>query len=203
MNISFGNKIPISQTRVYNSEKRDFENATLYEYDGKDETDSMELACKGGGWYWKYKFSMTAGLAGKYERLNSNEKLSDLTRYVLEHNKFYTLESDNNDLVAICATEGYSNTADVHFLERNPNGNYKLAGRAMLASIAKNMLKESGASLEVSDPVRDKREFYTDTCGFEEKFPGSHAVAMGEDGMKELIDNFEQEVKAPILDISC
>ncbi len=195
MQISFGNKIPISKTQVFNDKKQKFEEAVLYEYDGKNRSDVDELTEHTGD--WEYKYRIAAELLTKYNKLAFDTGMSDFSRYVLENNKFYVLETKDKELAAICETHGYCNTADIHYLERNPNGNYKLAGQAILASIAKHMLTKPEAHFIVNDPVDSARSFYTETCGFEEETPGSHSLMMDEAGMTKLVDNFEEAVQPP------
>lgn len=199
MNISFGKRIPISTTQIYNKNTKEFEKATLYELDGHDESDMEELIDLSGN--WRYRYEMSANLYGKIKDLASPEKLSDFMKAILEYRKFYILKTEDDKLAAICETQGFKNFADVHYLERDKTKGYGLCGQAILASIVKHMLKQPDAYLKVDDPVKKARGFYINDCGFREKTPGSHEVEMNEAEMKTFVDNFEQKVDAPIVDI--
>ncbi len=198
MNISFGKRIPISTTQIYNKNTNEFEKATLYELDGRDESDVDELVDFGD---WRYRYEMSINLFSKIKGLASPEKLSDFMKYTLEHNKFYILKTEDDKLAAICQTQGFKNFADVHYLERDKSKGYGLCGQAILASIAKHMLKQPDAYLKVDDPVKKARGFYINDCGFREETPGSHGIEMNEAELKTFVDNFEQKVEAPIVDI--
>ncbi len=102
-------------------------------------------------------------------------------------------------MAAICETNGFMNTADVHFTESSKD--YGLAGQTILASIVKQMLKTPEAALEVSDPVDDARKFYMTDCGFKEKEPGSLGFKMEEEDMERFVLKVEQNIQSPIKDI--
>lgn len=106
MNISFGKRIPISTTQIYNKNTNEFEKATLYELDGRDESDVDELVDFGD---WRYRYEMSINLFSKIKGLASPEKLSDFMKYTLEHNKFYILKTEDDKLAAICQTQGFKN----------------------------------------------------------------------------------------------
>lgn len=146
---------------------------------------------------------MTADLAGKIRKLDScrgeGVNLSDFQKHLLEKNKFYILKTEEDKLAAICETNGFMNTADVHFTESSKD--YGLAGQTILASIVKQMLKTPEAALEVSDPVDDARKFYMTDCGFKEKEPGSHGFKMEEEDMERFVLKVEQNIQSPIKDI--
>ena len=118
-----------------------------------------------------------------------------------KYDKFYILKTEDDKLAAICQTQGFKNFADVHYLERDKTKGYGLCGQAILASIAKHMLKQPDAYLKVDDPVKKARGFYINDCGFREETPGSHGIEMNEAELKTFVDNFEQKVEAPIVDI--
>lgn len=68
MQISFGNKIPISKAQIYDKNAQGFKKAMLYELDGKDASDMDEVTKDPGA--WEYKYCMTAGLADKIDKLD-------------------------------------------------------------------------------------------------------------------------------------
>lgn len=120
---------------------------------------------------------------------------------MLDRNKFYILETDEGKLAAICETNGFFNTSDIHFVESNTD-DYGLAGQTILASIVKQMLKTPDAVLEVGDPVEDAREFYMKDCGFKEKEPGSHGLKMEKCDMQNFVSNVEERLQTPIEDVA-
>ncbi len=77
MQISFGNKIPISKTQVFNDKKQKFEEAVLYEYDGKNRSDVDELTEHTGD--WEYKYRIAAELLTKYNKLAFDTGTSDFS----------------------------------------------------------------------------------------------------------------------------
>ncbi len=54
--------------------------------------------------------------------------------------------------------------------------------------------------LKLMTLLKSKR-FYINDCGFREETPGSHGIEMNEAELKTFVDNFEQKVEAPIVDI--
>lgn len=198
-NISFGKRIPISETRIYNKNTEKFEKATLYEIDGHDgESDLEELSDSGN---WRYRHEMAANMLGKIYELSSYDELSDFKKNMLDNNRYYVLKTKDGKLAVICETHGIFNFSDVHYLERDKAKGYSLCGQAILASVVRQMLKKPDAQIVVSDPVEKAREFYTKSCGFEEKTPGSRGIEMYEDQMRDFVQRFEQTVQAPIVDI--
>lgn len=199
MNISFGSKIPISQTRIYNKKNGEFEPATLYEYDGRSPDDAEDFALQGG--CWQYKLPMAVALLEKSKKLSKEEPLSEDEKVLANAAKIYTLETDSGETAAICYTRGLFNAANIEFLESNMDKTHGLAGQAILASIVKQMLKSPDAHLMVLDPAISARDFYKNSCGFNERVTGSHEMEMHEDAMSGFVDKFEQTSGTVITDV--
>ena len=95
MNISFGSKIPLSQTRIYNKKNGEFEPATLYEYDGRSPDDAEDFALQGG--CWQYKVPMAVALLEKSKKLSRESDLSEFEKALVDGTKVYTLETEDGD----------------------------------------------------------------------------------------------------------
>ncbi len=199
MNISFGSKNPISRTQIYNKQTQEFEPATLYEYDGRSPDDAEDFALQGG--CWQYKVPMAVALLEKSKKLSRESDLSEFEKALVDGTKVYTLETEDGDTAAMCYTKGVCNTANIQFLEGNPQNIYGLAGQAILASIMEQMIKKPDAHLMVLDPALSAMDFYKNSCGFEERTTGSHDIEIYEDGMRGFVDKFEQTSGSLITDI--
>ena len=88
MNISFGQKIPITQTQILNKRTGSFEKATVFELDCSDETDLLETMKSPGNWI--YARSINNNMLEKYLQLKNGEE-NDSSFYVLENKDGETL----------------------------------------------------------------------------------------------------------------
>ncbi len=80
--------------------------------------------------------------------------------------------------------------------------NYKYAGQAMLASLAKSMEKNNDSLIFINDPADSARSFYIDKCGFTPLNKDSRELKMDCRDMHTFIKNVEEKTHQPILDIS-
>lgn len=196
MEISFKGKIPISTVNVYDKKGKNFKEATLYELDGKDESDLDELAKDNGEWF--YKYNILVGLTDKQAKM-AREGFSQ--KPMPCEYKFYILENQDGSTGGLCETMTFGHYTDIVYLESNPNKKYGLTGQTMLASIAKQMLKNPNATMIIDDPAVRARDFYTKDCGFKETSKGSHDLIMKEDELQEFVENVEEKTHSPIVDI--
>ena len=199
--LSFGNKIPVSQHRVYNNQTDKFENATVYEFDGTDSSDYDYMVSKFGAWSYKYLYEI--GLFGKID--NVKRKDDDIrARMMADYNKFYIIESTDGNLLGLLQTQEIKkNKYDIKFLESNHDEKYKYAGQNILASIASKLKDLDEAELMVTDPETTENysavPFYQNVCGFMPK--GARTLYLDKNAMNEFVQNVEKRTKAPIIDL--
>ena len=200
MNISFGQKIPIYQTQVLNKETNQFQKATLYELDCKDYSDIEYLINQKDA--WEFKYPMTVDMHIKNMKLKSTDSLSPIDKEFLNGNKFFVLESPENELIGLCEITGFRDRANIQYLETNKQQKekYKFSGQSILASVAKLLLSRSDKPiLQIYDPAYDARKFYREKCGFADSEGGS--LVLTKAGMENLVSNVEQRTQGNIIDL--
>lgn len=199
MNISFGQKIPVSQCQVFDKETNKFVNATLYEFDCKDKSDIQYF--KKDMRKWVYINSFISEMLAKYRYYCKYRNFNcPEVQDALDELKFYSLEDSKNRIIGFCETTGTKDTQDIYYLETNREHRYKYAGQGILASIAKLMVKSvQNPQMSISNPANSARQFYIDKCGFKPLDKGLH---IGKQGMTDFIRNFEGSTQNPIMDLS-
>ena len=126
MNISFGNKIPVYQNKVYNKLQKEYENATLYEINCEDSEDLDSFLKKDG--VWAYKLQMYMNMRKKHELLQITSQMPQKHRDIIKRNKFYSLELDNGNVVGHCEVTNEDDDLNINYIECNQTRNYKYAG---------------------------------------------------------------------------
>lgn len=202
MNISFGRKIPIYQTQIFDKETNQFQKATLSEFDCKDEDDFNQVALQHDAWDFKYIISVD--MYDKYKKLKSPEKLSSYDRQSLKNNRFFILENEQNEMLGLCEITGINNVFNVQYLESNKvmKRKYKYIGQNILAGISKQILSSQHKDplLSILDPAYSAVDFYTEKCGFEDALHSS--LKIEKDGLKKLVSSVEERVQSPIIDLT-
>ena len=197
MNISFGKKIPISKACVLDRQENKFKDVTLYEFDGKDSSDIDYFACQTGKWS-SLKSNITIDLYDKHKKSKENNNARSIEK------KFYSMEAEEGKSIGVCETFGFGFYTDIHYLECNPELNYKYTGQTMLASIAKQLLKKNDSPvLGVSDPADSARTFYTQECGFVPQYENSRELELNKEQMTSFIQTVENKTNTKIIDLNC
>lgn len=194
MNISFGAKIPLSRHKVYCKSMQKPVDAILYEIDGKDEGDSDYIASQRGNW-GELRRLITVDMFRKHDELSSNQELPQLDKYILQNNKFYSLENNKGDSIGLLEMTGIFNSRDVHYFYANPDKDYKYVGQIMLAEAAKDIANEKDAELTVNDPSDEGREFYINRCGFRPRKQNLHMLYMKQADIVEFIENVKKRTE--------
>ncbi len=164
MQISFGAKIPVNTCNIFDIKNKSFIKATVYEIECSDKADVDYMNAIGG--FWIYKDAIFYGARTKYDRLTGEDSIFWHRRYDYE-DKFFTLETPNQDVACMCEVEPHKKYYNVYFLESEEHKQYKYAGQSMLASIAKTLLG-SEKRLKVAEPAESARKFYSDKCRFKD-----------------------------------
>ena len=189
MQISFGKRIPISTCNIYNKKTKEFESATLYEADCKDQKDVF--CFKNLESSWEYKDAVAMRAFSKY-LIESEIKPNGINGINSQFDKFYTLVTKDGHIASICETQPYKGDINIKYLESNPNKQYKYAGQAMLASVLR---LESGSDhdIKVCAPSKSALDFYSKVCEFKDS-----PQDIGFELSQENIDNFVQKVEEKI-----
>ena len=198
MNISFGSKIPLFQNRIYNPIEEQYENATLYEIDCKDESDLDEFNGKQG--YWGFKMPIYMAMKNKHDLHKMSRNIPEEYRdFVINRDRIYSLELEDGTCVGHCKVQQEDEThTTINYIERDQSDCCKYIGQSMIADIAKKSIKEGKNTITVKDPVYSAMDFYTNACGFKES---SEGLYLDNDSMVELINKTEEKTKAPICDV--
>ena len=214
--ISFGNKIPVTKTQIYDNKKAQYVPATVYELDCKDKDykDYDYLAQPG---VWSYKHLVNNSLYQKYKNYENYDELSPVLKMLNKGTKIYAIEADEKEdkLLGFIQTSGLHNFDDIVFLETLHDGSYRYCGQALIASCVQRLLKEDSPELTVSDPEENPSTgysavpFYTDKCYFKklseiepETKNDTRTLTLRQDGMQNFIQKFEQRTQSPVIDLT-
>jgi len=191
MQISFKQKLPLYTHLIFNNQTKQFENATFYEITCDDSKD-VDYFSKNR--QWKYMDILHDDVCSTYNSFlkNNSKKVVNKPFDI----KFYSIETDENDIAAICETNEFGKNKNIELLESN-NKNYKYAAQTMIACLAKEIIKNSGNKLMVRFPMPMAMDFYKLGCNFKKDDAG---ISLNKDGMEDLIGTVEKRVKSRILD---
>ncbi len=200
MNISFGQKIPLYQTQILDKETNQFQKATLYEFDCKDDEDINYVINQHDAWQYKYNFSVD--MFGKNRKIKNYDTLSDYDKQRLQNNKFFVLENDKKEMLGLCEITGINNFFNIQYLESNnvQKSKYKYIGQSILAGISKQILSGfiPNSVLMIIDPAYTAKDFYTKKCHFSDD--NGHLI-MDEQALKSFVSDVEQKTKSPLIDL--
>ncbi len=197
MQISFGKKIPISTCNIYNKGAQKYERATLYETDCKDMDDVFYFKNIEGS--WQYKDSVATRVFSKYLSI-SKTKPEGINGIDSACDKFYTLETQDGYIAGICETQPYKNNTNVRYIESNPDKLYKYSGQAMLAIIAKLILR-TGQDLEINSSAFEAMNFYSKVCNFNQNDTGL-GFELPQEDMEDFIQRTENRTNGKIININ-
>ena len=200
MEISFGKKIPVVQAGVYDKNKKEFVKATMYELDGKDNSDIEYLESQNSNW-GSLKYYILVSLIEKHSNLSSLFKPQQYKNIISETQKFYTLEAEDGKSIGLCELNKYGTNNEIHLLECNLDKTYKFAGQTILASIAKTLDDSPASTLTVNFPAKAAIDFYTKRCGFEPVACDYTEFRMSNAQMKQFIKNVETATKHELVDL--
>ena len=189
MNISFGKKIPIMQTQILNIQTKDFEPATVYELDCKDERDILETLKPQHS--WTYARDINQRMCDKYIQQQKGEKNSS---------SFYILQSQNGETLGMAQTEEQiKNAYNLSLFDTKKDKNYKYVGQTLLASISKDIMSKDGIRLSVLEPHPTAIKFYDKICGFQNF--GDIFMSADKEQMNKFIKQTEQRTNSPLIDL--
>ena len=153
--VSFGKKIPIAQTQIYDRKSAKFVPTIVYEYDCKDKSDFQAIDSLKG--HWAYKDVISYSMQRKHRAPNNIEN----------YNKsFYILEKPTGEIVGVSEIHNKGNKKEIKFIETQQTNKYKYAGQGIIATIAKTIINGDEDKLIVKNPVAQSHDFYTKGCGF-------------------------------------
>ena len=190
MNVSFGQKIPIALGQIQNRKTGEFEQATIYEVDCKDEHDIIEARNDSKGWSFPTEFA--TNMHCKHVTHKQYNKNNDSSFYILQNQDYNTLgriQIDNED------DEIYT----VEWFDTKANNGYRFVGQTLLATAAKEVLHKNGSTLAVLGAVEDAIPFYTDVCQFQEL--GKQRFYMDKNEIKDFIKRTEKRTNATLIDL--
>ena len=190
MQVSFGQKIPIALGQIQNKQTGEFEQATIYEVDCKDEYDYIET--RNDSKDWNFPFEFWRNMQRKYFIWKEHK--------AVEPNHFYILQNqDYKTLGRIQVDENNDKKYTVEWLDTKTNNGYKYVGQNLLAASAREVLRQYGKSFVVLSAFDDAVPFYLDTCQFTDC--GKYGFHMDEKQMQEFIARTEKRTNGPIIDL--
>ena len=190
MNISFGKKIPIALAQIQNKKTEEFEQATIYEVDCKDEHDLFEV--RNDSKNWNFPDAFATNMHCKYVTHKQYKVNNASSFYILQNQDYETLGRIQID------TEDYDKYT-VEWLDTKKNNGYRFVGQTLLATAAKEVLDNNGSTLAVLGAVEDAIPFYTDVCQFQEV--GKDRFYMDKDEIKDFIRRTEKRTNATLIDL--
>ena len=153
--LSFKAILPKTKLQVQNKKTGEYVPAAFYEIDCKDRFDCLEFKKLPSSWW--YGESLCNSVFGNYHSAMKND-------YRMRH---YEIKTDDNEVLAICRTwQVDKKTCDIEYLESKPHSDYRFAGQAILASIAKEELNRGCEKLTISSAISSAYPFYERTCQF-------------------------------------
>ena len=190
MNISFGQKIPIMQTQIKNLQTGNFEPATVFELDCKDEEDIEETSSLEKNSFG-FANKITANMRYKYRQFKKG---------INDKNSFYILQNKSGETLGIAQTEeGFKKGHQLEYLETKYDTNYKYVGQTLLASITKDIMNKDGIRLSIFEPVPTAVTFYDKICGFQNI--GNLLLTANRKEMQDFISRTEERTKATLIDL--
>lgn len=197
MEISFGQKIPVMSSKVFDKQTNQFVDATVYEIDAKDENDYVYVAMQGEE--IPYKTYVSSSIYSKYKKYENGE----LSPNVLDnYKKFYSLEVEDGKMSALMETVKANNYADITWMSSDQSGRYGFLGQTLMASLMKQMLSEKDPTLMVSNPSIKGKDFYINTCGFKQDAKDEQQVSITKQGMSEFLARFARNTHQKSLDVA-
>ena len=191
MQISFGQKIPIAITQIQNRKTGEFEPATIYEIDCKDERDYLEV--KKDKKDWNFSWEIASNMHCKYVS-SSHYKVNDYK------NSFYVLQNQNyEDLGRVHIEEKNNHSFAIEWLDTKNNNGYRFIGQSLLATVAKEILNKGGKAFMILGAMEDAIPFYKDVCQFTDC--GKYGFHMDEQQMQEFISRTEKRTNGAIIDL--
>lgn len=191
MKVSFGQKIPVALTQIQNKSTEEFEPATIYEVDCKDEYDYTEL--KKDRLDWNFSWYISENMQCKYLTFKHYNHIDD-------KNLFYVLRNQNNeDIGRIHIEEKTNNAFAIEWLDTKDNNGYRFIGQTLLATVAKEVLNKGGKAFIIQGAVDDAIPFYKHVCRFTDC--GEYGFHMDEQQMKDFIARTEKRTNGPIIDL--
>ena len=190
MTISFGQKIPIALAQIQNKKTEEFEQATIYEVDCKDEYDYIET--RNDSKDWNFPFEFWRNMQRKYFIWKEHK--------AVEPNHFYILQNqDYKTLGRIQVDENDDKKYTVEWFDTKKNNGYRFVGQTLLATAAKEVLNNNGSTLAVLGAVEDAIPFYTDVCQFKEV--GKDRFYMNKNEIKDFIKRTEKRTNGSLIDL--
>ncbi|MBQ8886986.1 MAG: hypothetical protein IJY61_04725 [Candidatus Gastranaerophilales bacterium] len=190
MNISFGKKIPIATGNIQNRKTGEFERATVYELDCRDESDFQEVLLSRKD--WNFNWEIYDNMQHKYNVLAHRIKMNP--------DFFYILQTKDNETVAMAEISKWENNLfSIDWLDTKINNPYKFVGQTFLACLAKESLANGGSAFAVLESMEDAIPFYTDVCKFTDC--GKSGFHMDKEQMREFISRTEERTQASIIDL--
>lgn len=186
-NISFCAKIPIATCSIQNTKTREFEEATIFEYDCKDYEDIEKLDKITNEHSWQYVPCIFQSAVNKHKRIKAKE-------YNCEH--IYALENKNGETLNLCSTREDLYDTTINFIESKKTANYKYCGQNMMATIVKKTMDELKNYIVIHRAIYAAWKFYMRTCGFTPtgiQYNNNEIdMIMGEKSFKEFVDKTEE-----------
>ena len=190
MNISFGKKIPIIQTQIQNTKTGQFEPATVYELDCKDESDLLEVHKPKKE--WEYAHYIHENMSDKYRYGAFSQDFDDCF--------FYVLENKDGETLGMAQTEEiYEDAYDLSYLDTKKRNGYKYVGQTLLATVAREVHKKSADILSVFGAVDSAMSFYEKVCGF--KIGEFDKPYISYEDIPAFVKQTEERTKAKIIDL--
>ncbi|MBR6162840.1 hypothetical protein IKQ26_02975 [bacterium] len=202
MTISFGKKIPLYQTQVFDRTENKFKKATLSEFDCRDSEDIDYVALQHDAWDFKYAISVD--MFEKNRKLNNLGNISSYDRQNLKNNRFFVLEDEKNEMLGLCETTGINQIFNVQYLESNKSKKvrFKFIGQNLLAGVSKQILSSEHKEpvLSVLDPAYTAVDFYREKCGFKNVL--NYSLKLEKDGLADMVSSVEERVQTPLIDLN-
>lgn len=190
MQVSFGQKIPIALAQIQNKQTGEFEQATIYEVDCKDEHDY--IGTRDDSKDWNFPFEFWRNMQRKYFIWKEHKAIDPSHFYILQNQDYKTLgriQIDEND------DKKYT----VEWFDTKENSGYRYVGQTILATVAKEVIDNDGSSLAVLGAIEDAVPFYTDICQFQDF--GKNRLYMGKEELKSFIKRTEKRTQGSIINL--
>lgn len=191
MQVSFGQKIPIALGQIQNKKTGEFEQATIYEVDCKDESDILEVKNNMEGWSFPCEIATNMHIKQLGQNKYNNKH---------EFHSFYILQNPDYETLGRIDLKKWDNGLfSVEWLDTKENSGYRYVGQTILATIAKEVIDNDGSSLAILGAMEDAIPFYTDVCKFTDC--GKSGFYMNEKQMQEFINRTEKRTQGSIINL--
>lgn len=173
--VSFTGKIPIGKCIIKDKATRSDVLAVCYEYDCKDKDDIKKFK--------KGQIGAPVPFHGQIEYV-IEDKIENPDEYKTHH--IYTIETEDGSIAAnVHIEETESETGGGEIIQIGTNKTYGLAGRALIAQMGKDILKNKpNGVITAFAPVPDAVRFYTMDCGF--KYNKNYTLSIDKNGIDNL-----------------